>query len=140
MTTASPTWAAETVQAAGARLELVKGGSGEPLLVLHDEMGQPGWLRFHEALARRRTVLMPSHPGFGGSPRLDWIISVRDLAGFYLADGVVRAAVGLDRGGDPELDLDGEMAACARLVSARARPAPAVLADEGTNLWSLTRR
>jgi 3-phenylpropionate/trans-cinnamate dioxygenase ferredoxin reductase subunit len=59
------------------------------------------------------------------------------LIGFYLVDGVVRAAVGLDRGGDPELDLDGEMAACARLVSARARPAPAVLADDRTDLWSL---
>jgi 3-phenylpropionate/trans-cinnamate dioxygenase ferredoxin reductase component len=61
------------------------------------------------------------------------------LIGFYLADGIVRAAVGLDRGGDPELDVDGEMAACARLVSARARPAPAVLADEHTDLWSLGR-
>jgi 3-phenylpropionate/trans-cinnamate dioxygenase ferredoxin reductase subunit len=59
------------------------------------------------------------------------------LVGFYLVDGVVRAAVGLDRGGDPELDLDSEMAASARLVSARARPAPAVLADEHTDLWSL---
>ncbi len=59
------------------------------------------------------------------------------LIGFYLVDGVVRAAVGLDRGGDPELDLDGEMAACARLVSARAQPAPAVLADDRTDLWSL---
>jgi 3-phenylpropionate/trans-cinnamate dioxygenase ferredoxin reductase component len=62
------------------------------------------------------------------------------LIGFYLVDGIVRAAVGLDRGGDPELDLDGEMAACARLVSARARPAPAVLADDRTGLWSLTQR
>ncbi len=60
------------------------------------------------------------------------------LIGFYLVDGVVRAAVGLDRGGDPELDLDGEMAACARLVAARARPAPAVLADERTDLHSLS--
>src|SRR5215475_6860372 len=59
------------------------------------------------------------------------------LIGFYLVDGVVRAAVGLDRGGDPELDLDSEMAACARLVAAQARPAPAVLADDGTDLWSL---
>jgi 3-phenylpropionate/trans-cinnamate dioxygenase ferredoxin reductase component len=59
------------------------------------------------------------------------------LIGFYLVDGVVRAAAGLDRGGDPELDLDGEMAACARLVSARARPAPAVLADDHSDLWSL---
>jgi 3-phenylpropionate/trans-cinnamate dioxygenase ferredoxin reductase subunit len=62
------------------------------------------------------------------------------LIGFYLLDGVVRAAVGLDRGGDPELDLDGEMAACARLVSARAGLAPAVLADDRTDLWSLARR
>src|SRR5215475_8993491 len=30
------------------------------------------------------------------------------LIGFYLVSGVVRAAVGLDRGGDPELDLDSE--------------------------------
>ena len=59
------------------------------------------------------------------------------LVGFYLAGGVVRAAVGLDRGGDPELDTGGEMAACARLVAARARPAPARLADERTDLWSL---
>jgi len=67
-------------------------------------------------------------------------VAERKLVGFYLADGVVRAAVGLDRGGDPELDLDGEMAACARLVSARASPAPAVLADERADLWSLGRR
>jgi 3-phenylpropionate/trans-cinnamate dioxygenase ferredoxin reductase subunit len=59
------------------------------------------------------------------------------LIGFYLVDGVVRAAVGLDRGGDPELDTDGEMAACARLVAGRARVSPAVLADDRTGLWSL---
>ena len=60
------------------------------------------------------------------------------LVGFYLRDGVVAAAVGLDRGGDPELDLDGEMAAAARLVAARARPPGGLLADEHTNLWSLS--
>jgi 3-phenylpropionate/trans-cinnamate dioxygenase ferredoxin reductase component len=65
--------------------------------------------------------------------------SVRDgkLIGIYLVDGIVRAAVGLDRGGDPELDTDGEMAACDRLVAIQARPAPAVLSDEKTDLWSL---
>jgi 3-phenylpropionate/trans-cinnamate dioxygenase ferredoxin reductase subunit len=61
------------------------------------------------------------------------------LVGFYLVDGVVRAAVGFDRGGDPELDLDSEMAACARLVAVQARLAPAVLSDERTDLWSLAR-
>jgi 3-phenylpropionate/trans-cinnamate dioxygenase ferredoxin reductase subunit len=59
------------------------------------------------------------------------------LIGFYLVGGVVRAAVGLDRGGDPEVDKDGEMAACARLVSARARPDPLTLADDNTDLRSL---
>jgi len=62
------------------------------------------------------------------------------LIGFYLVDGVVRAVLGLDRGGDPELDLDGEMAACARLVAARARPAADVLADDRSDLWSLAQR
>jgi 3-phenylpropionate/trans-cinnamate dioxygenase ferredoxin reductase component len=62
------------------------------------------------------------------------------LIGCYLVDGTMRAAVGVDRGGDPEQDLHGEMAACARLVSARARPDPAELADDRTNLWALSRR
>jgi 3-phenylpropionate/trans-cinnamate dioxygenase ferredoxin reductase subunit len=61
----------------------------------------------------------------------------RKLIGFYLTSGVVAAAVGLDRGGDPELDLDGEMAAASRLVAGQARPDPERLADEGTDLRSL---
>jgi 3-phenylpropionate/trans-cinnamate dioxygenase ferredoxin reductase component len=61
----------------------------------------------------------------------------RRLIGFYLLKGLVQAAVGLDRGGDPELDREEEMAACARLVALRARPARGVLADEKVDLWSL---
>jgi 3-phenylpropionate/trans-cinnamate dioxygenase ferredoxin reductase subunit len=59
------------------------------------------------------------------------------LVGFYLAGGVVRAAVGLDRGGDPELEPDSEMAGAARLVGVQAGPAREVLASEHTDLWSL---
>jgi 3-phenylpropionate/trans-cinnamate dioxygenase ferredoxin reductase subunit len=59
------------------------------------------------------------------------------LVGFYLREGRLHAAVGLDRGGDPELDEDSEMAACARLVAQRARPTAAELADEAVDLWSL---
>jgi 3-phenylpropionate/trans-cinnamate dioxygenase ferredoxin reductase component len=59
------------------------------------------------------------------------------LIGFYLTGGVVRAAVGLDRGGDPELDKDSEMAASAQLVARQAAPSARALADEGTDLWSL---
>ncbi|MDQ6793218.1 MAG: FAD-dependent oxidoreductase [Chloroflexota bacterium] len=59
------------------------------------------------------------------------------LIGFYLQEGRLQAAVGLDRGGDPELDTDQEMAACARLVAMQARPAGGQLADERVDLWSL---
>jgi 3-phenylpropionate/trans-cinnamate dioxygenase ferredoxin reductase component len=59
------------------------------------------------------------------------------LIGFYLTGGVVKAAVGLDRGGDPELDHDGEMAAAARLVARRAQPARSELVDDHADLWSL---
>ena len=59
------------------------------------------------------------------------------LVGFYLQEGLLRAAVGVDRGGDPELDTDSEMAAAARLVGMSARPDAGQLADEGVDLWSL---
>jgi 3-phenylpropionate/trans-cinnamate dioxygenase ferredoxin reductase component len=59
------------------------------------------------------------------------------LVGFYLVSGVVRAAVGLDRGGDPELDRGSEMAAAARLVAGQAQPSAGQLADEQVDLWSL---
>jgi 3-phenylpropionate/trans-cinnamate dioxygenase ferredoxin reductase component len=59
------------------------------------------------------------------------------FVGFYLVKGVVRAAVGLDRGGDPELDPDQEMAAAAGLVTAEAQPSPGQLADERVDLRSL---
>jgi pimeloyl-ACP methyl ester carboxylesterase len=84
MTTASQTWTEETVQLAGASVQLVRGGTGSPLLVLHDEMGHPGPLRYQEALARGHALLIPSHPGYGTSERLDWIMTMRDLAGWYL--------------------------------------------------------
>jgi 3-phenylpropionate/trans-cinnamate dioxygenase ferredoxin reductase subunit len=61
------------------------------------------------------------------------------LIGFYLVNGVVRAGVGLDRGGDPELDAGSEMAAAARLVAGQVRPAPGLLADEQVDLWSLSK-
>ncbi|MGN6678276.1 MAG: NAD(P)/FAD-dependent oxidoreductase [Streptosporangiaceae bacterium] len=62
------------------------------------------------------------------------------LIGFYLQNGIVLAAVGFDRGGDPEVDVDGEMAACSRLVATRARPDSALLADENMDLRSLAPR
>ena len=58
----------------------------------------------------------------------------RSLVGIYVEAGIVRAAVGLDRGGDPELDPDGEMAKAGRLVAMAARPSAAALVDEDQDL------
>jgi hypothetical protein len=42
--------------------------------------------------------------------------------------------VGFDRGGDPELDADGEMAKAGRLIAKSARPSPQELGDEDRDL------
>ena len=76
-------WNEETVKVAGTELVLIKGGSGKPLFIFHDELGYPGWMQWNEALAKERTLLIPLQPGFGRTSRLDWIRSYRDLGGFY---------------------------------------------------------
>ncbi len=73
----------ETVNTPDGELVVVRGGSGKPLLILHDELGYPGWMGWNERLARERTLLIPLQPGFGRTARIDWIRSYRDLAGFY---------------------------------------------------------
>jgi 3-phenylpropionate/trans-cinnamate dioxygenase ferredoxin reductase component len=62
----------------------------------------------------------------------------RAFLGFYLEDGIVRAAVGLDRGGDPEdPKSDSELKAVARLIRGGVRVDPAQLADEDVDLHRL---
>jgi 3-phenylpropionate/trans-cinnamate dioxygenase ferredoxin reductase subunit len=54
---------------------------------------------------------------------------------FYLEGGVVRAAAGLDRGGDPEdPKSEGELKIVAGLIRNRVPVDPARLADEGVDL------
>ena len=74
----------ETIQVANTNIHLTKGGSGEPLLVLHGELGFTGWLSYHERLSQSHSLYIPSHPGYGESPALDWIMNMRDIAGWYL--------------------------------------------------------
>ena len=84
MATTSVPWTEELVEAAGIKLHIIKGGTGQPLLLLHDEMGHPGWLRYHAALAQHYTLYIPLHPGCGQSDHLDWVMNMRDLAFWYL--------------------------------------------------------
>jgi pimeloyl-ACP methyl ester carboxylesterase len=92
------------IQVGPAKVELLKGGSGDPLVVFHQDIGNPGWMPFHDELAKRFTVYAPSHPGFGKSDRPDWARNARDMAGLHQwlikELGLVRPAViGLGFGG-----------------------------------------
>jgi len=63
----------------------------------------------------------------------------RRFLGFYLRDRAVVAVVGLNRGGDPELDENSELAVAKDLVRLRVEASPGQLADEDTDLRSLLR-
>lgn len=71
------------VEVGGAKVQLLRGGTGQPLLLLHGVEGNLGWVPFVQELSTRFTVYLPSHPGFGASDRPVWIESIPDLAGFY---------------------------------------------------------
>ena len=62
----------------------------------------------------------------------------RKFLGFYLKDGIVRAAVGLDRGGDPEdPKADGELKVVANLIRHRVPIDLAQLANDDVDLRRL---
>jgi len=63
----------------------------------------------------------------------------RRFLGFHLSGGRLRAALGLNRGGDPELEPDSELAAAGALVRAGVRLSASDLADEGKDLRELLR-
>jgi pimeloyl-ACP methyl ester carboxylesterase len=97
-------WALERAQVAGQTLSYRRAGTGDPLLLLHHDIGSPPDVPFYERLARRFTVYAPSHPGYEGSERPEWLRSVRDVAVMYqwlLADlGLTGVSVvGLGFGG-----------------------------------------
>jgi pimeloyl-ACP methyl ester carboxylesterase len=102
--TAAVAWTTEEIKVAGSSVRLRSAGRGTPLLVLHHDIGTPEQLPLYEALARRFTVLLPSHPGYDGSERPAWMRGVRDVAVTYQALLAARdlgdvSALGLGFGG-----------------------------------------
>ena len=105
----------EMVDVGGTKVHTMKGGSGEPLLLLHGAGGNNGWLKSIDALAEKYTVYYPSHPGYGKSERPEWLETIPDMAAFYTwyletlgLEGI--RAVGFSMGGW----LAAEMAALSR--------------------------
>ena len=71
------------VEVTGERLHIFDAGAGETVLFLHGA-GGANWYPLLETLAQTRHVLAPEHPGFGRSQIPEWMMSVGDLAFFYL--------------------------------------------------------
>lgn len=72
------------VKVRGVSVKLHRAGNGPTVLFLHGAGGVPQWLPFFDALAEHFTLLVPEHPGFGGSDDPPWIASMADLALFTL--------------------------------------------------------
>lgn len=68
----------------GCNIRTMRGGTGETLLFLHGASGAGSWLPFMDTLSQTFDVVVPEHPGFGGSDDPDWLHSIGDLAYFYL--------------------------------------------------------
>lgn len=76
-------WREQTATVAAIEVNVLTGGQGDPLVVLHGGGGNPGWMGYHEALAEHFDVIAPTHPGFGALGRSSrWFSrSVRKLDG-----------------------------------------------------------
>ncbi|HKT18985.1 MAG TPA: alpha/beta fold hydrolase [Stellaceae bacterium] len=72
-----------SIEVNGTNLRLFEGGEGETVLYLHGA-GGANWYPLLEMLAQKHRVIAPEHPGFGRSKIPDWMMSVGDLAYFYL--------------------------------------------------------
>src|SRR4051794_8085061 len=97
-------WAEQTVEIASTKIHMARAGKGPPVLVLHRDIGTPEASSFLDELARSADVVVPHHPGWGRSPRAEWMRSVRDVAvmprGLLATLGIENAAlVGLGFGG-----------------------------------------
>lgn len=82
------------VEAAGLDVRILRKGSGPDLMILHDSLGNLGWLRLYEELSETFTVWVPDMPGYGASARPEWARSPRDLA---LLISMAADALGLER-------------------------------------------
>lgn len=131
-----------TVEINGFSSRVWTAGSGPKLGFLAGFGGLPKWVPFLDALARERTVIVPSLPGLPGGERghtvldshLDWVLAVRQLLHGAGLDGADLA------GSSVGASLAAEMAALwPQSVRRLALIAPFGLFDDGdppTDPWA----
>lgn len=73
-----------TLRLRGVALACRHFGHGPPLLMLHGGAGPTPAAPYLDALADHFEIILPTHPGFRGSPHQPHITSVDDLAYLYL--------------------------------------------------------
>lgn len=67
-----------------AKIHLARTGKGHSLLLLHGAGGSANMVTMMKNLATGYDVILPDHPGFGGSEQSKMLNSVADLAFHYL--------------------------------------------------------
>jgi pimeloyl-ACP methyl ester carboxylesterase len=67
----------------GVTVTLTDRGAGPAVLVLHGGAGPVSVARFVEAMSATHRVLAPTQPGFGGTPRPEWLMNIGDIAQTY---------------------------------------------------------
>ena len=97
-------WSEHTVDVSGAKIHLRRAGQGAPVLVLHHDIGTLDNVAFYDEMAKSHDVIVPHFPGWGKSPRLEWMRHPRDVAvlmqGLKSDLGLAQCAlVGLGFGG-----------------------------------------
>ena len=99
-----------TIEVNGFPTRIWRKGSGPKIGFLAGFGGLPRWVPFLDRLAEKRTVIVPSLPGFPGGDRghsvldthLDWVLAVREtlrqaeLSGADLAGSSVGASLALE--------------------------------------------
>ena len=76
--------AASTLSVADLQLEVLRRGSGQPLVLLHGFQTIDPQSALVGRLERHAEIIAPSHPGFGRSPRPDDFRTVYDLVQLYV--------------------------------------------------------
>jgi pimeloyl-ACP methyl ester carboxylesterase len=76
--------AEERLSVGDIELEVIRRGAGRPVLLLHGMQNVDPRARFLDLLSRRAEIIVPSHPGFGHSPRPADFDTVYDLVHLYL--------------------------------------------------------
>src|SRR5580658_2529161 len=74
----------ERIDIGGTSIEMLVAGAGPPLLFLHGIDYFAQHRPFLDRLAQRFRVIAPRHPGFGATPRPQWLRSVGDIAYLHL--------------------------------------------------------